>query len=177
MPTNLITVETIQDKIYSIRNHKVMLDSDLAELYEVETKNLNKAVKRNIDRFPEDFMFQLTDEEWKTLRFQNGTSNESKGGRRFNPYVFTEHGVAMLSSVLNSKRAIKINIQIIRVFVEMKKVILSSEEISKKITIIETLLIKHENDLKKHNNLIGEILNLLTTSNSENKDSIGFKID
>lgn len=90
----------IQNLIYEIRGQKVMLDSDLAELYEVETKNLNKAVKRNIERFPELFMFQLSEDEWQTLRFQFGTSKEGKGGRRYLPYVFTEQGVAMLSSVL-----------------------------------------------------------------------------
>jgi len=94
----------IQDMIYEVRGLKVMLDSDLARLYEIETKNLNKAVKRNIERFPDFFMFQLTEEEFNSLRFQFGTSNERKGGRRYLPYVFTEHGVLMLSSVLNSKK-------------------------------------------------------------------------
>ena len=101
----------IQKMIYEIRGHKVMLDSDLAGLYEIETKALNRAVKRNIERFPDIFMFQLTEEEFGSLRCQIGTSNEGKGGRRYLPYVFTEHGVLMLSSVLNSKKAISVNIE------------------------------------------------------------------
>jgi len=107
----LIPVEIIEKKILLIRGEKVMLDADLAELYGVETFNLNKAVKRNIDRFPEDFMFQLSKEEADSLRFQIGMSKETgRGGRRYLPYVFTEQGVAMLSSVLNSKRAVHVNI-------------------------------------------------------------------
>jgi hypothetical protein len=113
----LVPVEIIEKKILLIRGEKVMLDADLAELYEVETFNLNKAVKRNIDRFPQDFMFQLTKEEADSLRFQIGMSKkEGRGGRRYLPYVFTEQGVAMLSSVLNSERAVKVNIEIMRAF-------------------------------------------------------------
>jgi hypothetical protein len=104
---SLVPVELIEKKIYLIRGHKVMLDSDLAMLYEVETFNLNKAVKRNIDRFPEDFMIQLTKEESNSLRFQFGISKkEGRGGRRYLPYAFTEQGIAMLSSVLNSERGL-----------------------------------------------------------------------
>jgi hypothetical protein len=99
-----VPTELIEQRIYLIRGHKVMLDRDLAELYQVQTKNLNKAVKRNIDRFPEDFMFRVAPEEIESLRFQIGTSNHGRGGRRYLPYVFSEQGVAMLSSVLNSKR-------------------------------------------------------------------------
>ena len=111
----------IQNLIYEIRGTKVMLDSDLAKLYEVETFNLNKAVKRNLGRFPKDFMFQLTREEYESLIFQNGISKPQRGGRRFMPYVFTEQGVAMLSSVLNSEQAIAINIQVMRTFVQLKQ--------------------------------------------------------
>ena len=107
-----VTVEQIENSIYLIRGEKVILDADLAQLYGVETKILNKAVKRNLDRFPEDFMFQLTTEEAENLRFQIGTSKKQRGGRRYLPYAFTEQGVAMLSSVLNSKRAIDVNIAI-----------------------------------------------------------------
>src|SRR5688572_22457445 len=103
-----IPAEIIERKIYLIRGHKVMLDSDLAELYVVETKALNQAVKRNLERFPDDFMFQLTASEEAALRSQIVTSN-TKGGRRYLPYVFTEQGVAMLSSVLNSQRAVQVN--------------------------------------------------------------------
>ena len=118
----IIPIEIIENKIYVIRGQKIMLDSDLANLYAVETKVLNQAVNRNIDRFPEDFMFQLADSEWETLRSQFVTSKESKGGRRYNPYVFTEYGVLMLSNVLNSKKAVAVSIQIVRVFAKLKEI-------------------------------------------------------
>ncbi|MFN2431190.1 MAG: ORF6N domain-containing protein, partial [Cryomorphaceae bacterium] len=131
--------EVLMNKIYMVNDIKVMLDSDLAELYQVETKVLNQAVKRNSERFPEDFMFQLTDEQWNNLKSQNVTS--SWGGRRTLPYVFTEQGVAMLSSVLNSTVAINVNIQIIRVFTKMREMLLTNkdlllemEEIRKKVS-------------------------------------------
>jgi hypothetical protein len=110
----------IENMIYLIRGHKVMLDSDLAKLYGVETKNLNKAVDRNMRRFPNDFMFRITEIEDKALRFQIGTSKDGKGGRRYLPYVFTENGVAMLSSVLSSERAVDINISIMRIFTKLR---------------------------------------------------------
>ncbi len=130
--------ELISNKIYFIRGTKVMLDRDLAELYGVLTGNLNKAVKRNIKRFPEDFMFQLTKEEFENLIFQFGTS--SWGGTRSLPYAFTEQGVAMLSGILNSDRAINVNIQIMRIFTKIREALTDSlsmkldiEEIKKKI--------------------------------------------
>jgi len=112
-----------------------MLDADLAELYEVETKVLNQAVKRNSDRFPEDFMFQLNEEEFENLRSQSVTS--SWGGRRYAPYAFTEQGIAMLSSVLSSDRAVQVNIAIMRAFVKMRKMIASYEELSEKLNQLE----------------------------------------
>ncbi len=113
----------IENKIYEIRGQKVMLDFDLAEMYQVETKNLNKAVKRNKERFPEDFMFQLTSEEMANLRFQIGTS--SWGGTRYLPFAFTEQGVAMLSGILRSPQAVEVNINIMRAFVHMRQYLLS----------------------------------------------------
>jgi len=134
----LLPTEVIERKILLIRGQKVMLDSDLAELYGVETSNLNKAVKRNIDRFPEDFMLQLTKEEADSLRFQIGMSKtEGRGGRRYLPYAFTEQGVAMLSSVLNSKRAVQVNIAIMRVFVKLREMIASNKELAKKLDNLE----------------------------------------
>lgn len=118
-------LQVIQSKIYEIRGQKVMLDKDLAELYQVTTGNLNKAVKRNIKRFPPDFMFQLTDEEWEALRFQNGIIK--KGGRgehtKYLPHAFTEQGLAMLSGLLNSDIAIQVNINIMRAFVAVRQII------------------------------------------------------
>ena len=138
-----IPTEIIENKIYLIRGHKVMLDKHLAELYEVETKNLNKAVKRNIERFPSDFMFQLTKEEAAFLRFQFGTSKGS-GGRRYLPYAFTQEGIAMLSSVLHSPRAIQVNIQIMRAFVKLRELMASHKYLAQKIEELEQKFKKHD---------------------------------
>jgi phage regulator Rha-like protein len=142
---NGISVEVIANKILKIRGKKVMLDKDLAELYGVRTKNLNKAVKRNVERFPADFMFQLTKEEVISLRFQFGTSK--RGGRRYLPYAFTQEGVAMLSSVLNSERAIKVNIQIMRAFVRLRHILSAHKEFEKKLRELEEKLEKHDVDI------------------------------
>lgn len=126
---------TIDNKIFMLRNQKVMFDFDLALLYEIETKRLKEAVRRNTERFPEDFMFELTKEEFDNLRTQFATS--SYGGTRYMPFAFTEQGVAMLSSVLKSAKAIEVNIAIIRTFVTLRNSILSLEEISKRVTDVE----------------------------------------
>lgn len=131
----LIPQEVIEKKIFLIRGQKVMLDKDLAELYGVETFNLNKAVKRNLDRFPADFMFQLTKEEFKNLIFQFGISRW--GGTRKLPYAFTEQGIAMLSSVLHSKRAVHVNIAIMRAFVRLRELLASHAELSRKLDELE----------------------------------------
>ena len=135
----------IKNLIYTIRGYRVMFDSDLAMLYGVETFNLNKAVKRNIQRFPSDFMFQLTKDEWENLIFQNGISS-GHGGRRFLPYVFTEQGIAMLSSILKSERAIAINIQIMRTFVQIKQFALENKELTKRLSELEHYFIEHCED-------------------------------
>jgi len=129
-------LQIIQNRIYEIRGYKVILDKDLAELYEVTTSNLNKAVKRNLDRFPEDFMFQLNKDEFDLI-FQNGTS--SWGGTRKLPYAFTEHGVAMLAGLLNSQKAIEVNIQIVRAFVMLRQYALAYAELNQKL---ETFMIE-----------------------------------
>lgn len=123
----VITPAKIEKMIYLIRGQKVMLDSDLASLYEIDTKKFNQAVKRNMKRFPKDFMFQLTKAEHENLRSQIVTSKEGRGGRRYAPYVFTEQGVAMLSSILNSDRAIEVNISIMRTFVKIRHLLASDE--------------------------------------------------
>ncbi|MDP8258721.1 MAG: ORF6N domain-containing protein [Candidatus Aadella gelida] len=128
--------EDVKERIYRIRGKNVMFDKDLAELYGVPTKSLNLAVKRNLDRFPIDFMFRLTKEE--SLRFQIETSkNVGRGGRRYLPHVFTEQGVAMLSSILNSKRAVQVNIAIMRAFVSLKKMVVTYGELKRKIAVLE----------------------------------------
>ena len=130
-----ISHETIERKIYVIRGKKVMFDKDLAALYEVTTGNLNKAVSRNLDRFPEDFTFQLSHKEFKNLIFQFGTS--SWGGTRKMPRVFTDYGILMLSSVLNSKRAARVNVEIMRTFIRLREYILSHKDLQKKIEALE----------------------------------------
>lgn len=132
-----IEVTKIERMIYVIRDQKVMLDSDLAELYEVLTKNLNKAVQRNLHRFPTDFMFQLTSEEAESLRFQIGTSKPGRGGRRYLPFVFTEGGVAMLSSVLTSDEAARVNISIIRTFIKLRSFLAMENSLSERVTKLE----------------------------------------
>jgi len=150
----------IKNMIYEIRGQKVMLDSDLASLYGVELRSLNQAVKRNIDRFPSDFMFQLTDEEWKNLRSQFVIF--SKDARKYKPFAFTEHGILMLSSVLNSGRAIEINIQIMRVFVKMRHYVLSKSDKNNQISDLRKLLMLHiENTdykLSEHDETIKQII-------------------
>jgi len=138
----LVPIERIENRIYLIRGQKVMLDRDLAELYDIGTRDLNKAVTRNLDRFPEDFMFQLNKEEFKNLMFQIGTSNW--GGTRKLPRVFTEQGVAMLSSVLRSKRAIMVNIAIMRAFVRLKQALALHKELADKFKELETRVDGHD---------------------------------
>jgi len=132
---SIVPVERIENKILFFRGYKVILDSDLAELYEVDTGQLTRQVKRNIDRFPKDFMFQLTEKEFKNLKSQFATS--SQGGRRYRPYAFTEQGVAMLSSVLNSKRAIQVNIQIMRTFTKLRDMIATHKDLKRKLKDME----------------------------------------
>jgi len=133
----IIISKEIRSLIYTIRDKQVMLDSDLAGLYQVETKNLNKAVKRNIDRFPASFCFQLTEEEVENLRFQIGTSSLSYGGRRYLPYVFTEQGVAMASAILRSDIAVKVSVEIMEAFVEMRRMLISNASLFHRLNNIE----------------------------------------
>jgi hypothetical protein len=133
----LVPLERIEKRIFLMRGEKVLLDADLADLYGVETKQLVRAVKRNVSRFPPDFMFRLTRAEAASLRCQFGTSNAGRGGRRYLPLVFTEHGVAMLSSVLNSERAIAVNIAIVRTFVRLRGLAAESADFARKLEALE----------------------------------------
>jgi len=146
---NIIKTENIENKIYFIRDKQVMLDRDLAKLYQVNTKILNQAVKRNIERFPEDFMFQLTKEEFKNWKSQIVTSNSDKMGLRRPPYTFTEQGVSMLASVLKSKIAIDVSIQIIRIFISFRKFASENVLLFEKVKEIETKVNEHDNKLKQ----------------------------
>lgn len=209
----LINDQSIANKIYLVRNQKIMLDRDLAELYEVETKRLKEAVRRNIDRFPEDFMFEMTENELENWRSQFVTSNtedknwrtqfassnsedenlrtqiasssleesnllktkdkeQNWGGSRYKPFCFTEQGVAMLSSVLNSERAIKVNIQIIRLFTKMREIILTNKDILLKLEQLEYKSIRNEENIE----VIFETLNQLLTEPEPKRNPIGFKI-
>ena len=144
----VINEQNIQNKIYAIRGLQVMIDRDLAELYGVETKQLNKAVNRNLDRFPESFRFQLTQQEFDNLRFQNGTSSEH-GGRRYLPFVFTEQGVSMLSAVLRSTTAVQVSIKIIETFVAMRRFIAQNAGIFDRFERIEQRLSIHDENFNK----------------------------
>jgi len=170
-------LQNIKSMIYKIRGYQVMLDADLAKMYQVETKRLNEAVKRNIDRFPPEFMFQLTRDECVNLKSQFTTS--SWGGRRKLPFAFTEHGVIMLSSVLNSKIATQINISVVKAFIEMRRYI--AKPIRKKLDDLEKVLMLHIDDtshnLSEHAATINEIitkLNNLIESPPKTKRKIGF---
>jgi hypothetical protein len=150
-------VEHIQNMIYELRGNKVMLDSDLARLYQVETRVLNQAVKRNSERFPDDFMFRLTQVEWETLKSQFVTS--SWGGIRKLPYAFTEQGVAMLSGVLKSSIAIDMNIKIMRVFIQMRQFALSQSDTSERIAELRKLLMLHIKDNENYQTNNDKLLN------------------
>lgn len=157
----------VQNKIYTIRNMQVMLDFDLAEMYGVETKRITEQVKRNIQRFPIDFMFQLSNQEFESLRSQFATSK--RGGRRYLPYAFTEQGVAMLSGILNSETAIHMNIAIMRAFVAIRQFTLGYSDLNRKLD--EYMV---ENDMR-----IAEILDIITEMNSQNKkplNPIGYTV-
>ena len=169
-----VPIERIENHIYLIRGEKVMLDADLAELYQVLTKNLNKSVRRNFDRFPQDFMFQLTKEEFDNLRLQIGTSSSGYGGRRYLPYVFTELGVAMLSSVLNSQRAVQMNILIMRAFVKLRELIASHKDLADRIEKLESNQDQHASVI---NILAAEIDNLKMPPPEPPRKRIGFVAD
>lgn len=164
-----INEQLIVDRVLVIRGVKIMLDKDLAEMYGVELKRLNESVKRNHTRFPADFMFQLSSDEWFHLKSQNSTS--SWGGNRKLPYAFTEQGVAMLSSVLNSETAIQVNIEIIRVFTKMKQLLLENKELFLKIEKVEKQLTNHDKDLQ---NIFTILKKLISIPDSTKRNPIGF---
>lgn len=165
--------EIITNKIYLIRDQKVMLDQDLAELYNVETKQLKRQVRRNIERFPEDFMFELTKEEFDILRSQIGSSN--RGGTRYMPMAFTEQGVAMLSSVLNSPTAIKVNIQIIRVFTKIRQMLTENLNLQLDIEEIKKKLTNHSKNIELVFDYLDELNKKLDTPEQNDRKKIGYK--
>ena len=169
-----ITESIIESKIYVIRGQKVMMDSDLAEMYGVETKVLKQAVKRNMDKFPDDFMFEMNDKELTDWRSQNVTSNSLRMGLRYKPYCFTEHGVLMLSSVLRSKQANDVNISIMRVYSKMKELLVLNKDILLKLERLENTSGKNAEDIKI---IFSYIKKLIEHPTKEKTSRIGFKKD
>jgi phage regulator Rha-like protein len=166
---SIIPRERIQECIYLVRSQKVMLDSDLAKLYGVETKALVRAMKRNIDRFPADFMFRLTKAEFDAfLRCQTGTSKSGSGGRRYMPYAFTEQGVAMLSSVLTSRRAVDVNIAIVRTFVKLREILADNALLRHKIESLER---KYDEQFQQ----VFQVLSLMLEEKQTPKEPFGFR--
>ena len=164
-----VPLELVERRIYPIRGQKVMLDADLAELYQVLTKNLNLAVRRNIDRFPPDFMFQLTQEETEALRLQFATSNAGRGGRRYLPYAFTEHGALMLANVLNGERAALTSVQVVRAFVRLRQMLASNAELSRKLAALEK---KYDAQFK----IVFDAIRQLMTPPEPKRREIGFHV-
>jgi ORF6N domain len=171
---SLIPVERIENAILLIRGQKVLLDRDLAALYGVSTGNLNRAVKRNMERFPGDFMFQLTIEEARNLRCQSGISSSGYGGRRYLPFAFTEQGVAMLSSVLRSKQAIQVNVAIMRAFVRLREMLALHKELARKLSELEEKIEGHDTAIQS---LFEAIRQLMSPDETEKtKPEIGFHV-
>ena len=166
-----LSVQLIERRIYLIRGQKVMIDADLAELYQVPTHRLNEQVKRNRKRFPKDFMFALTKEEAENLRSQFAISRSTHGGRRSSPYAFTEQGVAMLSSVLNSDQAIEVNIAIMRAFVKLRQMLESNEELNRKFAAVIRKLSTHD----KYFSVVFDELKRLNEPAARSGKQIGFK--
>jgi hypothetical protein len=168
---SLIPVEHIQQRILLIRGQKVILDVDLAGLYGTQTKRLNERVKRNAERFPPDFMFQLTDEEITILRSQFATSKPGRGGRRYNPFAFTEHGAIMAASVLNTPRAIEMSIFVVRAFVKLRSLLATHKELAAKVAELERKLVTHDEQIVA---LIEAIKQLMAPPPPPTKRGIGF---
>lgn len=177
MPINknasIVPLERVVSRIFLVRGQKVMLDADLAKLYRVTTKRLNERIKRNADRFPSDFMFQLNTKEHNSLRSQIATSKEQtgRGGRRYMPYVFTEHGAIMVASVLDSERAVQISIYVVRAFVQLREMLSSNKALTHKLNELERKLTTHDHAITE---LIEAIRQLMIPPESQKKRPIGF---
>lgn len=168
-----LTEHRILSSILIIRNAKVILDSDLAELYGVETRRLNEQVRRNLSKFPDDFMFQLSKEEFEILKSQIATSSSNWGGRRKPPLVFTEHGALQAANVLNSEQASRMSVFIIRAFVQLREMAFTNEILSRKFEQLENRVTQHDNVMIK---ILEEIRNLLDSPKSKNEKQIGFRV-
>jgi len=165
----IVPIPEVENLILEIRGHKVILDSDLAKMYEVDTKRLNQQVSRNIERFPKDFMFQLTGQEFTNLKLQIATSRW--GGRRTLPYAFTEHGAIMAASVLNTPKAVEMSVFIVRAFIRMRNFVMQNKELAQKITELESKISKHDEAIV---NIVQAIQQLMQPTKPAKKE-IGFK--
>jgi phage regulator Rha-like protein len=169
--TALATLRRVDSRILFLRGRKVILDSDLAELYGVTVKRLNEQITRNVARFPSDFLFQLRRVERDSLRSQNATSNNGRGGRRYLPYAFTEHGAIMAAAVLNSARAIEMSVFVIRAFVRMREALAANQQIAAKLTELESRLENHDADIQE----LVEAIRSLMSPPARNRKRIGFE--
>ena len=170
----LIPQEIIEKKIFLVRGQRVMLDNDLAHIYGVTTTRLNQQVKRNLDRFPKDFMFQLTKKEFESLMLQFATSNKGRGGRRKPPYVFTEHGAIMLASVLNTAIAVRASIQVVRAFVRLREILSTHKKLAYKLSELERKIEKHDEEI---HSIFEAIRQLMAPVAERSKPRIGFHQD
>ena len=176
LPT--IPIEQIAGSIVVLRGHKVLLDADLARLYGVTTKRFNEQVQRNLHRFPEDFMFQVTEAEHTALRSHFATSSRSHGGRRYLPYVFTEHGAIMAASILNTPLAVEVSVYVVRAFVRLREMLGSNAKLAPKLERLEQMLELHDSKLTTHDEAIAAVLSaireLMTPAETPKKRGIGF---
>lgn len=168
-----VPVAAIEQRILLIRGKKVILDSDLARIYAIPTFRLNEAVKRNLARFPEDFMFQLTSEEYKVLTSQIAISKTGRGGRRTLPYVFTEHGAMMAANVLKSERAVRMSVYVVRAFVKLREMFATHVELAQKLSELERKVGRHDEDIRA----IVDAIRQLTTLSDKPRPRIGFRVD
>jgi len=173
----IIPVERIEHVIYIIRGQKVILDQDLAMLYGVETKQLNRAVSRNQKRFPEDFIFKLTKEEWGLLKCQIGTSKIGRGGKQKLPMAFTEHGVAMASNLLKSQRAAEVSVEIVRAFIRMRQVLATHKEMTKELSDLKNFVLKHSNANGRELKRVWNAIDKLAKPIDDKKPKIGFNLN
>jgi hypothetical protein len=171
IPNPVQPVADIAQAIVFLRGQRVLLDADLAALYDVATKRFNEQVKRNLDRFPEDFMFQLTEQEFAALRSQFATSNAGRGGRRYLPYAFTEHGAIMAATILNSPRATEVSVYVVRAFVQLRNLLASNQEVMRKLTELGHKVSSHDQAISGLINAISELMN---PPEPPPKRSIGF---
>jgi phage regulator Rha-like protein len=173
---SIVPAECIENHILIIRGQRVMLDQDLAILYETPTKRLNELLRRNLNRFPKDFAFQLTNEEWKCLRSQFATSNKGRGGRRHLPTAFTEHGALMLANILRSERAAQMSIEVIRAFIHLRRLSASHEAMAKEAKEIKSFILKHAQKSDQEFRRVWTAIEKLSAPQTEER-RIGFRVD